>query len=154
MLNSSPGNWESFLLSRNKEGHILVSQYFVRKDAWLPVQIYKIFLVGVEDKSEFAGRRKRIESESRSGILDKRQEKAMEKTITKLCLMLAMLHLVRMADAVAIESKGRWKSWLRDKFSIFWRKLKLKLNRAWLPKLCKPFPFPPNYPSWISSIDN
>ena len=55
----------------------------------------------------FAGRRKRIESESRSRILYERQEKAMEKTITKLCLMLAMLHLVRMADAVTIESKGR-----------------------------------------------
>ena len=50
----------------------------------------------------FAGRRKRIESESRSGILYERQEKAMEKTITKLCLMLAMLYLVRMADAVTI----------------------------------------------------
>ncbi|XP_015772671.1 PREDICTED: uncharacterized protein LOC107350925 [Acropora digitifera] len=29
----------------------------------------------------------------------------MEKTITKLCLMLAMLHLVPMADAMTIESK-------------------------------------------------
>ncbi|KAK2551046.1 hypothetical protein P5673_028103 [Acropora cervicornis] len=29
----------------------------------------------------------------------------MEKTITKLCLMLAMLYLVRMADAMTIESK-------------------------------------------------
>ena len=56
----------------------------------------------------FAGRPKRIESESRSGILYKRQEKAMEKTtISKLCLMLAMLHLVSTADAMAIESKGR-----------------------------------------------
>ena len=52
-------------------------------------------------------RRKRIKSKSRSRILDKRQEKAMEKTITKLCLMLAMFHLVRMADAMAIGSKGR-----------------------------------------------
>ncbi|XP_015772673.1 PREDICTED: uncharacterized protein LOC107350927 isoform X1 [Acropora digitifera] len=57
------------------------------------------------EKSEFAGRRKRIKSESRSGILDKRQEKAMEKTITKLCLLLAMLHLVGMADGVSIASK-------------------------------------------------
>ncbi|XP_044183844.1 uncharacterized protein LOC122964354 isoform X2 [Acropora millepora] len=57
------------------------------------------------EKSEFAGRRKRIESESRSGILYKTQEKAMEKTITKLCLMLAMLHLVGMADGVPIASK-------------------------------------------------
>ena len=55
----------------------------------------------------FAGIRKRIESESRSGILYERQQKAMEKTITKLCLMLAMLHLVRMANAMTIESKGR-----------------------------------------------
>ncbi|XP_029188298.2 uncharacterized protein LOC114955599 [Acropora millepora] len=30
----------------------------------------------------------------------------MEKTITKLCLMLAMLHLVPMADAMTIGSKG------------------------------------------------
>ena len=66
-----------------------------------------MFLVGVEKQSEFAGKRKRIESESRSGILYKRQEKAMEKTVTKLCLMLAILHLVRMADAITIESKGR-----------------------------------------------
>ncbi|KAK2551068.1 hypothetical protein P5673_028130 [Acropora cervicornis] len=29
----------------------------------------------------------------------------MEKTITKLCLMLTMLHLFRMADEMAIESK-------------------------------------------------
>ncbi|XP_015772674.1 PREDICTED: uncharacterized protein LOC107350927 isoform X2 [Acropora digitifera] len=58
-----------------------------------------------EEQSEFAGRRKRIKSESRSGILDKRQEKAMEKTITKLCLLLAMLHLVGMADGVSIASK-------------------------------------------------
>ncbi|KAK2551047.1 hypothetical protein P5673_028105 [Acropora cervicornis] len=49
---------------------------------------------------------KDIESESRSRILDKRQEKAMEKTITKLCLMLAIFHLVRMADAMAIGSKA------------------------------------------------
>ena len=53
-------------------------------------------------------RRKRIESESRSGMLYKRQEKAMVKTMTtKLCFMLAMLNLVCMADAVANESKGR-----------------------------------------------
>ena len=64
-------------------------------------------VVAVEELSEVARRRKRIESESRGGMLYKRQEKAMEKTITKLCLMLAMLHLVRMADAMAIESKGR-----------------------------------------------
>ena len=63
--------------------------------------------VGVEKQSVFAGRRKRIESESQSGILNERQQKAMEKTITKLCLMLAMLHLARMADAMTIESKGR-----------------------------------------------
>ena len=63
--------------------------------------------VGVEKQSVFAGRRKRLESESQSGILYERQQKAMEKTITKLCLMLAMLHLVRMADAMTIESKGR-----------------------------------------------
>ena len=33
-----------------------------------------MFLVGVEKQSEFAGKRKRIESESRSGILYKRRE--------------------------------------------------------------------------------
>ncbi|KAK2551069.1 hypothetical protein P5673_028132 [Acropora cervicornis] len=70
-------------------------------------RIYKrVLVVAVEELSEAAGRRKRIESESPSGMLYKRQEKVMEKTITKLCLMLAMLHLVRMADAMAIESKG------------------------------------------------
>lgn len=63
-------------------------------------------MVGVEELLEFAGRRKIIESDSRSGILDKRHEKAIEKTTTKLCLMLAMFHLVRMADAIAIESNG------------------------------------------------
>ena len=76
-------------------------------------------MVCVEKQSEFAGRRKRIKSESRSGILDKRQEKAMEKTITKLCLMLAMLHLVGRADGVPIASKGRLKSGLKDKIIIF-----------------------------------
>ena len=76
-------------------------------------------MVCVEKHSEFAGRRKRIESESRSGILYKTQEKAMEKTITKLCLMLAMLHLVCMADGVPIASKGRLKSRLKDKLIIF-----------------------------------
>ena len=64
-------------------------------------------VVAVEELSEVAGRRKRIESESRSGMSYKRQERAMEITITKLCLMLAMLHLIRMADAMTIESKGR-----------------------------------------------
>ena len=64
-------------------------------------------------------RRKRIKSESRSGILKKTQEKAMKKTITKLCLMLAMLHLVGMADGVPIASKGRLKSRLKDKLIIF-----------------------------------
>ena len=83
-------------------------------------------MVSVEEQSEFAGRRKRIKSESRSGILDKRQEKAMEKTITKLCLLLAMLHLVGMADGVSIASKGRLKSRPKDKLVIFWRKLKLR----------------------------
>ena len=43
----------------------------------------------------------------------------MEKTITKLCLMLAMLHLVGMADGVSIASKGRLKSRLKDKLIIF-----------------------------------
>ena len=76
-------------------------------------------MVCVEKQSEFAGRRKRIESESRSGILYKTQEKAMEKTITKLCLLLAMLHLVGMADGVPIASKGRLKSRLKDKLIIF-----------------------------------
>ena len=61
----------------------------------------------LKNSQSFAGRRRRIESESRSGILYKRQEKAMQKIITKLCLMLAMLHLFRMADAMTIESKGR-----------------------------------------------
>ena len=76
-------------------------------------------MVSVEEQSEFARRRKRIKSESRSGILDKKQEKAMEKTITKLCLLLAMLHLVGMADGVSIASKGRLKSRLKDKLIIF-----------------------------------
>ena len=48
-----------------------------------------------------------MESKSGRRILDKRQKKAMEKTITKLFLMLAMFHLVRMADAMTIGSKGR-----------------------------------------------
>ena len=87
-------------------------------------------MVSVEGQSEFAGRRKRIESESRSGILYERQQKAMEKTITKLCLMLAMLHLVGMADGVSIASKGRLKSRIKHKLVIFSRKLELRLNRA------------------------
>ena len=65
------------------------------------------------------GDAKRIESESRSGILDRRQERAMEKTITKLCLMLEMLNLVGMANGVSIASKGRLKSRLKDKLTIF-----------------------------------
>ena len=76
-------------------------------------------MVCVEKQSEFAGRRKKIESESLSGILYKTQEKAMGKTITKLCLMLAMLHLVGMADGVPIASKDRLKSRLKDKLIIF-----------------------------------
>ena len=77
-------------------------------------------MVSVEGQSEFAGRRKRIESESRSGILYERQEKAMEKTITK-SLMLAMLHLVGTADGVSrsIASKGRLKSRMKHKLVIF-----------------------------------
>ena len=68
----------------------------------------------------FAGRRQSKESESRSGILDKRQERAMEKTITKLCLMLAMfINLVGMANGVSIASKGRLRSRLNDKLTIF-----------------------------------
>ena len=76
-------------------------------------------MVSFEEQSEFAGRRKRIESESRSGILYERQQKAMEKTINKLCLMLAMLNLVVMADGVSIASKGRLKSRMIDKLVIF-----------------------------------
>ena len=56
----------------------------------------------------------------------------MEKTINKLCLMLAMLNLVVMADGVSIASKGRLKSRMIDKLVIFSRKLELRLNRAWL----------------------
>ena len=87
-------------------------------------------MVGVKDKSEFAGRYKSIESEKRGGILDKRQEKAMEKTITKLCLMLAALNRVGMADGISIASKGRLKSRLKEKLVIFSTKRKLRLNRA------------------------
>ena len=83
-------------------------------------------MVSVEEQSEFAGRRKRIESESRSGILYERQQKAMEKAINKLCLMLAMLNLVVMADGVSIASKGRLKSRMIDKLVIFSRKLELR----------------------------
>ena len=64
----------------------------------------------------------------------------MEKTIKKLCLMLAMFDLVRMSDAMTIGSKGRWKNQLRDKLIIFFKKLK-KINRV-------------NYQSWIISIRN
>ena len=100
ILNSRKG---IFPFSRHEKGYLSLLQRFVRKHRRLSVQIYKRFLVvAVEELSEVAGRRKGIESESRSGMLYKRQEKAMEKTITKLCLMLAMLHLGRMADA-----KGR-----------------------------------------------
>ena len=53
-----------------------------------------------------------------SVILYKRQEKAMEKTIAKLCLMLAMLHLLSNADGLAIKSKGRLKSRPREKLVI------------------------------------
>ena len=106
ILNHGPGK-EVFFFQGIKRDRFHFSNTLQRKDALLPVQIYKKVLVGVEKQSEFAGRRRRIESESRSGILYKRQEKAMEKTITKLCLMLAMLHLFRRADAMAIESKGR-----------------------------------------------
>ena len=67
----------------------------------------------------FAGRRQSKESESRSGILDRSQERAMENTITKLCLMLKMLNLVGMANGVSIASKGRLKSRLKDKLNIF-----------------------------------
>ena len=67
------------------------------------------------------GDAKRIESESPSGILDKRQEKAMEKTITKLCFLLALLNLFGMADGISIASKGRLKSRLRDKLIIFFK---------------------------------
>ena len=119
-----------FPFSRHKKGYPSVIQRFVRKYGWLPVQIYKRFLVCVEKQLEFAGRGKRIKSESRSGILYKAQEKAMEKTITKLCFMLAMLHLVGMADGVSIASKGRLKSRLKGKLIIFWKKLKLRWNRA------------------------
>ena len=73
----------------------------------------------LKKQSVFAGRRQSKESESRSGILDKRQERAMEKTITKLCLMLAMFNLVGMANGVSIASKGRLRSRLNDKLTIF-----------------------------------
>ena len=63
-------------------------------------------MVGVKELLEFPGRRKSIVSDSRSGILDNGQEKVIEKTTTKLSLMLAMFHVVRMADAMAIESNG------------------------------------------------
>ena len=52
----------------------------------------------------------------------------MEKTTSKLCLMLAMFHLVRLADAMAIESNGWQKNRLRDNLIIFSR----KLRRTWL----------------------
>ena len=58
----------------------------------------------------------------RSGILDNRQEKVIEKTTTKLSLMLAMFHVVRMADAMAIESSGWQKNRRRGNLIIFSRK--------------------------------
>ena len=54
-----------------------------------------------------------------SGILYKRQEMVMEKTIAKLCLMLAMLHLLSNADGLAIKSKGGLKSRPREKLVVF-----------------------------------
>ena len=79
-------------------------------------------MVGVEELLEFAGRRKSTDSDSRSGILDNRQEKVVEKTTTKLSLMLAVFHVVRMADALAIESSSWQKNRLRGNLIIFSRK--------------------------------
>ena len=70
-------------------------------------------------------------------ILDKRQEKAVEKTTTKLSLMLAIFHVVRMADAMAIESIGWQKNRLRGNLIIFSR----KLRRKWLAQLPKRYSF-------------
>ena len=70
-------------------------------------------------------------------ILDKRQDKAVEKTTTKLNLMLAMFHVVRMADAMAIESIGWQKNRLRGNLIIFSR----KLRRKWVAQLPKRYPF-------------
>ena len=93
-------------------------------------------MVGVEELLEFSGRRKSIESDNRSGILDKRQEKAMGKTTTKLCLMLAMFHLVRIAVAIAFESNGWQKKTLKDNLIIFSK----KLRGTWLAQLPKRYP--------------
>ena len=93
-------------------------------------------MVGVEELLEFSGRRKSIESDNPSEILDKRQEKAIEKTTTKLCLMLAMFHLVRIAVAIAIESNGWQKKPLRDNLVIFSKKLRV----PWLAQLPKKYP--------------
>ena len=68
------------------------------------------------------GDAKSIDSDSRSGILDNGQEKVIEKTTTKLSLMLAMFHVVRMADAMAIESSVLQKNRLRGNLIIFSRK--------------------------------
>ena len=71
-------------------------------------------------------------------ILDKRQEKAVEKTTTKLSLMLAMFHVVCMADAMAIETSGWPKNRLRGNPIIFSR----KLRRKWLAQLPKRYSYP------------
>ena len=86
-------------------------------------------MVGVEELLEFPGRRKSIVSDSRSGILDNRQEKVIEKTTTKLSLMLAMFHVVRMADAMAIESNGWQTNRLRGNHIIFSRKRSMHIGK-------------------------
>ena len=70
-------------------------------------------------------------------ILDKKQEKAVEKTTTKLNLMSAMFHVVRMSDVIAIESIGWQKNRLRGNLIIFSR----KLRRKWLAQLPNRYSF-------------